>query len=127
MITNFPLGSRFYLWNKLPMATVPGPQGRKFYDCSKEPCEILSVESLHSAREINFGEFKRLRAGVAGGAGTAPIAVSAEVKERAADQHRAAADSLVMGGSPGQPVRQTSCDRPFLYLNIFHPKVRVAT
>jgi hypothetical protein len=59
----FPPGARFYEWNTLPMATVPGPKGRKFFNyVSDLPCEIFSLEGLHSAREISRGEFDQLRA-----------------------------------------------------------------
>lgn len=45
------------------MATVPGPKGRKFFNyVSNAACEIVSLEGLHSAREISREEFDQLRA-----------------------------------------------------------------
>jgi hypothetical protein len=45
------------------MATVSGPKGRKFFNyVSDTPCEIISLDGLHSAREISREEFDQLRA-----------------------------------------------------------------
>lgn len=45
------------------MATVSGPKGRRFFNyVSDTPCEIISLDGLHSAREITREEFDQLRA-----------------------------------------------------------------
>src|SRR5687768_12178191 len=101
MVTNFPLGSRFYLWNKLPMVTVPGPQGRKFYDCSDHPFEILYGEALHSAREIDFAEFKRLRA----------AAIKSRLSQRRGPLHQLPTTRRRLGGDRPDPAASTALFR----------------
>ena len=58
----FPRGARFYDWNSLPMVTVGGPEGRTFLNYAVEPpCEIVSIASLYSAREVDREAFEALR------------------------------------------------------------------
>ena len=60
---SFPVGTRFYNWNSIPVATVPGPKGRIFLNFAIEPPqEILSIAGFHCAREVSREDFEVLRA-----------------------------------------------------------------
>ena len=59
----FPIGTRFYNWNSIPVATVSGPKGRRFLNFAVEPPqEILSIAGFHCAREVSREDFEVLRA-----------------------------------------------------------------
>ena len=58
----FPLGTRFYAWNTLPLASIPTPKGRIFLNYAAEPPSgMFSLAELHSAREVAREVFEALR------------------------------------------------------------------
>lgn len=64
MNQTFSPGSRFFEWNGLPIARVPGPDATVLLNYAFEPPREMSGrgDAPITAREISFEEFEELRA-----------------------------------------------------------------